>query len=175
MGNVSSLLSSLLWGLGMCGDFDGLALGLDIHEGVGTVLGGLPLTPGPRKYLGEVNVDPGSTLRFGVRFWLRKRRKVPCDSGGCGECGTGVEMASPLLPSASMGVTGAGVSGTEDADAGPGLSLSGVLPIASASSASLESSSDFFTRANKKGLHLSFSGLILVYPFDSHLDRKSVV
>jgi len=159
----------------MCGGFDGLALALDIREGVGTVFGGLPLTPGPRKYLDGVNVDPESTPRFGVRFWLRKRRKVPCDSGGCewfsGECDTGVEMASSLLPSTSIGVTGAGVSGTEDADAGPGLSLSGVLPITSASSVSLESASDFFTRANKKGLHLSFSGFILMYPFASHLSK----
>ena len=73
---MSSVFSSS-WGLGMCRGFDGLVLALLIHDGVGTELGGLPLTPGPRKYLDGENVDPESTSRFGVRFWLRKRRKVP--------------------------------------------------------------------------------------------------
>jgi|SRR6266851_2258864 len=154
--------------------FDGLTLALDAREGVGTVSGGLPLMPGPRKYLVGVKGDPERTLSFVGRFWLRKRRKANC-SDECfrfsGERGTGAVIVSSLLLSTSMGVIGAGVSGTEDADAGPGWSFSGVLAITSASRASPASASDFLTRASKKGLHLSFSGFIFIYPFSSHLSK----
>src|SRR5712671_2229569 len=116
-------------GLGARGVFDRLTLALDAREDVGIVLGGLPLMPGPRKYLEGVKGDFDSTLPF-ARFWLRKRRKADC-SDECirfsGERDTDAEMLSSLLPSTSMGVIGAGVSGTEDTDAGPGLSFSGVL------------------------------------------------
>jgi hypothetical protein len=161
-------------GLSARDGFDGVALALDAREGVGIVFGGLPLIPGPRKYLDGVKGDLEPKLSFGVRFWLRRRLKADCSDEFMrfsGERGTGAEIVSSLLSSPSMGVIGAGVSGTEDADAGPGFSFSDVSPIISVSSARLASASDFLTRASRKGLHLSFSGFIFIYTFSSHFSR----